>query len=79
MATKFPSYSNSSNTSLGEIWSHNMLIAEKCATAKRDIDQFLGTAYVARDLISVVDALGEDGMLRYWNKSFKLQMSSSAD
>jgi hypothetical protein len=30
---------------------------------------------VARDLISVVDALGEDGMLRYWGKQ-PLQVSN---
>ncbi|KAK4247886.1 TAP-like protein-domain-containing protein [Corynascus novoguineensis] len=32
--------------------------------------EFLGTAFVARDLISVVDALGEDGLLRYWGFSY---------
>ncbi|KAK4039895.1 TAP-like protein-domain-containing protein [Parachaetomium inaequale] len=32
--------------------------------------KFLGTAFVARDLMSVVDALGEDGLLRFWGLSY---------
>ncbi|KAK4152578.1 TAP-like protein-domain-containing protein [Chaetomidium leptoderma] len=32
--------------------------------------EFLGTAFVARDLMSVVDALGEDGLLRFWGFSY---------
>lgn len=31
--------------------------------------EFIGTAFVARDLMSVVDALGEDGLLRLWGES----------
>lgn len=30
----------------------------------------VGTAFVARDLMQVVDALGEDGKLRYWGISY---------
>lgn len=26
----------------------------------------MGTAFVVRDMMRIVDALGEDGMLRYW-------------
>ncbi|KAH6838340.1 TAP-like protein-domain-containing protein [Chaetomium sp. MPI-CAGE-AT-0009] len=32
--------------------------------------EFIGTAFVARDLMSVVDALGEDGLLRFWGLSY---------
>jgi hypothetical protein len=31
--------------------------------------EFIGTAFVARDLMSVVDALDEDGLLRFWGES----------
>ena len=34
-----------------------------------DTERFLGTAIVARDMLNTVDALHEDGMLRYWGKS----------
>lgn len=30
--------------------------------------EFIGTAFVARDLMSVVDALDEDGLLRFWGE-----------
>jgi hypothetical protein len=33
---------------------------------RESIGSLLGTAFVARDLIQVVDGLEEDGMLRYW-------------
>ncbi|EAQ85645.1 hypothetical protein CHGG_06898 [Chaetomium globosum CBS 148.51] len=32
--------------------------------------EFIGTAFVARDLMSVVDALDEDGLLRFWGMSY---------
>ena len=40
--------------------------AKACYAADNKTRSYLGTGFVARDLISVVDALGEDGMLRYW-------------
>lgn len=44
------------------------MIAEICYLKNKEIGSFLGTAFVARDLISVVNALDEDGMLRFWGK-----------
>jgi pimeloyl-ACP methyl ester carboxylesterase len=32
--------------------------------------EFVGTAFVARDVMSVADATGEDGLLRYWGFSY---------
>ncbi|KAI8713932.1 hypothetical protein NCS52_01239300 [Fusarium sp. LHS14.1] len=32
--------------------------------------QFLGTSFIARDMMQIVDALDEDGMLRYWGMSY---------
>ena len=32
--------------------------------------EFVGTAFVARDMMQVAEALGEDGMLRYWGFSY---------
>ena len=39
-----------------------------CKERMAKYGSYIGTAFVARDLMSVVDALGEDGMLRYWGK-----------
>lgn len=30
--------------------------------------ELVGTAYVARDLLMLINALGEDGLLRYWGE-----------
>jgi hypothetical protein len=67
-ALKYPKGSNSSDTALGAIWASSGIFADLCYERKKDIGQFVGTAFGARDLMSVVDALDEDGMLRYWGK-----------
>ncbi|KAH8807550.1 TAP-like protein-domain-containing protein [Xylogone sp. PMI_703] len=67
---KYPLFSNASDTAPGEIWASNGILADICYERKKDIGSFVSTAFVARDLISVVDALGEDGMLRYWGFSY---------
>lgn len=36
----------------------------------RQASTLVGTAFVARDLMSIVNALGEDGMIRYWGQSY---------
>jgi hypothetical protein len=42
--------------------------AEACFEVRRKNGEVMTTAFVARDLISVVDALEEDGLLRYWGE-----------
>lgn len=61
---------NSSDTALGELWAITQNYVDKCknSTYAASIGDKIGTAYIARDLISVVDALGEDGLLRFWGK-----------
>jgi hypothetical protein len=63
---KEQSHANSSDTTIGRLWARAEIDAAACLKRGNSTGQFLGTAFVARDLISVVDALGEDGMLRYW-------------
>lgn len=65
---KYPFYSNSSDTAVGKTWAGHGVIAETCYERKREVGQNIGTAFAARDLMTVVDALGEDGLLRYWGK-----------
>lgn len=45
------------------------VIADGCYANSGQIGELLGTAFVARDAIQIVDALGEDGLLRYWGKA----------
>jgi hypothetical protein len=69
---------NSSDVALGRLWTRGAINADLCFQKSNATGSLIGTAFVARDLISVVDALGEDGMLRYWGKQ-TLQVSSGTD
>ncbi|KAF7555946.1 hypothetical protein G7Z17_g1788 [Cylindrodendrum hubeiense] len=44
--------------------------ADKCFENQQKIGQHINTPFVARDMLSIVDALGEDGKLRYWGVSY---------
>jgi hypothetical protein len=59
---------NSSDVALGRLWTQGAINSELCFQKSNATGSFIGTAFVARDLISVVDALDGDGMLRYWGK-----------
>ncbi|OJD30778.1 tap domain-containing protein [Diplodia corticola] len=63
---------NASDTALGDLWAISKSYADTCQnnTNATGIGGVIGTAYTARDLISVVDALGEDGLLRFWGFSY---------
>ncbi|KAI6382967.1 hypothetical protein MCOR25_000474 [Pyricularia grisea] len=61
---------NSSDVAQGRIWATSLQISEACAKKNADNGRFLGTAFVARDIIQIVDALEEDGLLRYWGMSY---------
>lgn len=62
---------NSSDTKLGESWAITKVYTDVCANNANVTTSggYIGTAYTARDYMSVVDALGEDGLLRYWGKT----------
>ncbi len=53
------------STTLERMWDRAKVDVEKCYEAHNKTQPFIGTASVARDLMSVVDALEEDGMLAY--------------
>ncbi|ORY71044.1 polyketide synthase 3 [Pseudomassariella vexata] len=57
---------NSSDTALGHIWAEAMLSSDACLNGMNESGTLVGTAFVARDMMKIVDALGEDGMLRYY-------------
>ncbi|KAF2173391.1 hypothetical protein M409DRAFT_48375 [Zasmidium cellare ATCC 36951] len=45
-------------------------VAQACEAALKDTGDLLGSAYVARDMVEIVDSLGEDGLLRYYGASY---------
>jgi pimeloyl-ACP methyl ester carboxylesterase len=70
-------FGNQSDTALGTTWARATLDSKLCLRNESDIGDLIGTAYVARDLISVVDALEEDGMLRFWGFSYGTNLGST--
>lgn len=65
-----PLAGNASDVALGFLWAKANLLSERCAAVQNKTGRLIGTAFVARDMMRVVDALGEDGMLRYWGVSY---------
>ncbi|KAF4542500.1 uncharacterized protein LTHEOB_7692 [Lasiodiplodia theobromae] len=63
---------NSSDTTLGENWAITKVYTGICAnnTNITTSGGYIGTAYTARDYMSVATVLGEDGLLRYWGTSY---------
>ncbi|KAL8843503.1 MAG: hypothetical protein Q9170_000007 [Blastenia crenularia] len=60
----------SSDTAVGESWAAKKALGEACYESARDIGELIGTGFVARDMMQIVDALGEDGLLHYWGFSY---------
>ncbi|KAJ4365075.1 hypothetical protein N0V83_008692 [Neocucurbitaria cava] len=58
------------DTALGTTFAVSKVIADSCYENLGEVGGLIGTAYTARDILQVVDALGEDGMLRYWGQSY---------
>jgi pimeloyl-ACP methyl ester carboxylesterase len=44
--------------------------AQQCASDNAENGQYISSAFVARDMLQIVDALGEDGLLHYWGSSY---------
>ena len=61
---------NASEVELGKVWAHQEWLAATCANSPNAtaVGELIGTAFTARDMIQIVDALGEDGMLRFWGE-----------
>lgn len=46
-------------------WDAANAFADECRESGTEIGPFMSTAFVARDMLEIVEALDEDGMLRY--------------
>ncbi|KPM35901.1 hypothetical protein AK830_g10683 [Neonectria ditissima] len=51
-------------------WKEINALAEACYETQQKYGRFVGTAFTARDMMRIVDALDEDGKLRYWGISY---------
>ncbi|KIV83824.1 hypothetical protein PV11_05815 [Exophiala sideris] len=61
---------NASDVALGNNFASIKAQAAQCLNRTGGIGELVGTAFVARDMARIVDALGEDGLLRYWGFSY---------
>lgn len=59
---------NASDAAPGETWVRAGNTAGACALNYK-YGPYVGTAATARDYMSVVDALGQDGLLHYYGKT----------
>ncbi|KAL8801968.1 MAG: hypothetical protein Q9200_006754 [Gallowayella weberi] len=69
-STRFASFLNASDTAIGQAWAARTVLAETCYQSNRDNGELIGTGFVARDMIQIVDALDEGGLLNYWGFSY---------
>ena len=67
-AEDYPSIASDQwDDSLDQLWERAGMLADACSRKAENAD-LVGTAFVARDMMRVVDALGEDGLLRYYGE-----------
>ncbi|SPO06306.1 related to hydrolases or acyltransferases (alpha/beta hydrolase superfamily) [Cephalotrichum gorgonifer] len=69
---------DASDVSPGKIWAEATIVAKSCGERLKDTGDLVGMAFAARDMMQIVDALGEDGMLRYWGISGGTALGSTA-
>ncbi|KAK4182951.1 TAP-like protein-domain-containing protein [Podospora australis] len=83
---KYPLLAASSEGDLTRIVANSHAVSNLCAeahapndlTTRPSIPTLIGTSFVARDLMQVVDALGEDGLLRFWGISYGSLLGATA-
>jgi len=59
-----------SDTSERRSWERGAVDANICKEEgnANEIGEFIGTAFVARDMLRVAEAISEDGLIRYWGE-----------
>ena len=53
-------YAEASDASLGRLWTSGKVLADECATNARKTGEVISSAFTARDIMSIVDALGDE-------------------
>lgn len=67
---------NASDAAAGQLWAEGGIVSQVCYDQLKDYGDLVGMAHTARDMNEIVDALCEDGMLKYWGE-FRLTKGSS--
>ncbi|KXJ88472.1 TAP-like protein-domain-containing protein [Microdochium bolleyi] len=69
LLTYMTDWHNASDTTPAQLWAESSVLAQLCKAKLQEIGPYVGMASVSRDMMAIVDALGEDGLLRYWGIS----------
>ncbi|KAB8264680.1 TAP-like protein-domain-containing protein [Aspergillus pseudonomiae] len=77
--SRFSDFPNASDTmALGRQWAGSGLFAKVCAEGElKENGQYMSTAFTARDLMQIVDAVTDDGLLKYWGFSYGTVLGST--
>lgn len=68
VATNFQKAAKETNGSLGAVYTYTQIIGKVAKTRIPDVAQHVATPTVARDMLSIVKAFGQD-KLQYWGFS----------
>jgi len=62
---------DASDVALVDTWANTKVFSNICADKYKNskAPEMIGTGFVAKDMMQIVDALGEDGLLRFWGPS----------
>ena len=60
---------DASEVALGELWANGKVLADTCYEKMNETGDLVGTAFTARDIMSIVDALDEGPLLNCYGKS----------
>ncbi|KAK0750047.1 TAP-like protein-domain-containing protein [Schizothecium vesticola] len=71
---------NAYPNALVDNWANAEALNNVCATKNKNSPNgtLIGTAFVVRDMMNIVDALGEDGKLRFWGLSYGTVLGMTA-
>ncbi len=62
---------------IGHLWAAAGNFGQACAQAQNETGSLIGTAFAARDVVSIATALGEKDKVRFWGVSFSSIFSFS--
>ncbi|KAI0543991.1 TAP-like protein-domain-containing protein [Xylaria curta] len=70
---------NASDVAYGQLWAAGKNYADACAEYPEAQERapLIGTSFTARDAMQIVDAIEEDGLLRYWGLSYGTDLGAT--
>ncbi|KAI0448588.1 TAP-like protein-domain-containing protein [Xylaria acuta] len=72
-------FGNASDVARGQLWAAGKNYADACAgyPEAQERAPLIGTSFTARDAMQIVDAVEEDGLLRYWGFSYGTDLGAT--